>query len=151
MFFGFLLHAPTACKEHLSTLQSNAVNASMQPTLESFSAGIAETGLMSQADIRAVIATLPADRRPTEAQELIRELVRLHKLTTYQAQQIYQGKGKGLQLGNYVILDKIGQGGMGVVLKAEHRRMRRVVALKVIGAKSAASPAATKRFHREVE
>jgi serine/threonine protein kinase len=123
----------------------------MLPTLEQYSASVVETGLMSQADIRDLVDRLPLDRRPKDPQELIRELVRQHKLTSYQAQQIYQGKGHALQLGNYVILDKIGQGGMGVVLKAEHQRMRRVVALKVIGAKSAASPAATKRFFREVE
>src|SRR5207248_7236943 len=67
------------------------------------------------------------------------------------AQQIYQGRGKGLLLGNYAILDKIGQGGMGVVLKAEHKRMHRIVALKVIRPRSIESPAALKRFHREVE
>jgi len=123
----------------------------MQQTLDQFTASLVQTGLMSPADIRDAIDSLPADRRPKEAQELIRELVRLHKLTTYQAQQIYQGKGKGLQLGNYVILDKIGQGGMGTVLKAEHQRMRRVVALKVIGPKATTSQAVSRRFLREVE
>ena len=48
----------------------------MQPTLDSFTDSLAETGLMSAADIRDVVAGLPADRRPSEAQELIRELER---------------------------------------------------------------------------
>jgi serine/threonine protein kinase len=123
----------------------------MEPTIQQFSDSLVETGLMSHADIRDVVNGLPAERRPQDAQGLIRELVRLHKLTTYQAQQIYQGNGKGLHLGNYAILDKIGQGGMGTVLKAEHKRMRRVVALKVIGPKSSSSQSAARRFHREVE
>ncbi|MCY2991774.1 MAG: SUMF1/EgtB/PvdO family nonheme iron enzyme, partial [Planctomycetota bacterium] len=38
-------------------------------------------------------------------------------------------------LGNYVVLDKLGQGGMGLVLKTEHRRMKRLVALKVLSPK----------------
>ncbi len=125
----------------------------MEPTIEQFSASLVETGLMSQADIRDAVHALPPERRPQDAQGLMRELVRLHKLTTYQAQQIYQGNGKGLHLGNYAILDKIGQGGMGTVLKAEHKRMRRVVALKVTGPRSSptASQSAARRFHREVE
>src|SRR5262245_60240568 len=109
----------------------------MQPTLDQFCESLSETGLMSRADIRDVVESLPESRRPKDAQDLIRELVCLHKVTTYQAQQIFQGKGKSLHLGNYVVLDKIGQGGMGTVLKAQHKRMRRVVALKVMGAKSA--------------
>ena len=44
-------------------------------------------------------------------------------------------------LGNYVILDKLGQGGMGLVLKAVHRRMERLVALKVYRGGSWSSPA----------
>jgi serine/threonine protein kinase len=123
----------------------------MELTLEQFSAALVETGLMTHADIRDAVNALPPDRRPQDAQGLMRELVRLHKLTTYQAQQVLQGHGKGLFLGNYAILDKIGQGGMGTVLKAEHKRMRRVVALKVIGPKSSSSPTAARRFHREVE
>jgi serine/threonine protein kinase len=51
----------------------------------------------------------------------------------------------------YTILARIGQGGMGDVFKAEHRRMKRVVALKVISRAMIKSTDALKRFHREVE
>ena len=40
------------------------------------------------------------------------------KLTKFQAQAVYQGKTRGLVVGNYVVLDKLGQGGMGQVYKA---------------------------------
>src|SRR6185369_1273125 len=52
---------------------------------------------------------------------------------------------------NYVILDKLGQGGMGVVLKAEHKRMKRLVALKVLSPAFTKTPEALRRFQREVE
>ncbi len=63
---------------------------------------------------------------------LAKLLVRRHKLTKFQAQAIYQGKTRGLVVGNYLVLDKIGQGEMGYVYKAQHRRMKRVVVLKVL-------------------
>jgi hypothetical protein len=44
----------------------------------------------------------------------------------------YQDTDKNLVLGNYTILDKIGQGGMGQVFKAQHRRMDRIVAIKML-------------------
>ncbi len=38
---------------------------------------------------------------------------RTGKVTAYQAAAVYQKKGRGLLVGNYLILDKLGQGGMG--------------------------------------
>ena len=45
-------------------------------------------------------------------------------------------------MGNYVVLDKLGQGGMGEVFQARHRRMDRVVALKIMKAAMVRSPEA---------
>ena len=39
----------------------------------------------------------------------MRELVRQKKLTKFQAEQIWQGRGKSLVLGNYLLLEKIEQ------------------------------------------
>jgi len=55
------------------------------------------------------------------------------------------------QFGEYVLLDKLGEGGMGVVFKAQHRRMKRFVAVKMIARREIGSPDAVKRFYREVE
>ncbi|HEY5311894.1 MAG TPA: serine/threonine-protein kinase, partial [Pirellulales bacterium] len=56
-----------------------------------------------------------------------------------------------LLLGNYLILDKLGAGGMGQVYRARHRRMDRVVALKVLSKKSIDTPGSVARFQREVK
>jgi hypothetical protein len=40
--------------------------------------------------------------------------------------------GSVREFGEYVLLDKLGEGGMGVVFKAQHRRIKRLVAVKTI-------------------
>ena len=56
----------------------------------------------------------------------------------------------GSVLGNYRILELIGQGGMGAVYKAEHARMARVVALKVLTPALVRNAEAVQRFQREI-
>lgn len=120
-------------------------------SLEQFTKHLADSGLLSAADLSSLLSALESDQRPKDAEQFARELIRQKKLTKFQAEQIYSGKGKSLILGNYVILDKLGQGGMGMVLKAEHKRLKRLVALKVMSPAALKAPDALKRFHREVE
>ncbi|MBT7254834.1 MAG: Hsp70 family protein [Planctomycetaceae bacterium] len=54
-------------------------------------------------------------------------------------------------LGDYVLLKKIGAGGMGTVFKARHSRMDRVVALKVLPPNMMKHPEAVQRFRQEVK
>ncbi|HEV3146633.1 MAG TPA: TIGR03067 domain-containing protein, partial [Gemmataceae bacterium] len=55
------------------------------------------------------------------------------------------------RLGHYEILSVIGQGGMGVVLKAHDERLDRVVAVKILAPQYAANAAARRRFLREAK
>jgi serine/threonine-protein kinase len=50
----------------------------------------------------------------------------------------------------YRIVERLGEGGMGVVYKAEHRMMERFVALKVISLDFTSHPTAVERFRQEV-
>jgi serine/threonine-protein kinase len=53
-------------------------------------------------------------------------------------------------LGDYELLEKIGEGGMGIIYRARHRRIRHIVALKVMRPQIAGDPDQVKRFEREV-
>jgi response regulator RpfG family c-di-GMP phosphodiesterase len=71
-------------------------------------------------------------------------------LTSYQASRIESGNSFGLLLGNYRVLDCLGSGGMGVVYRAEHVLLRRLVAIKVLHSTQEHGAQLLQRFHREV-
>ena len=84
-------------------------------------------GILTEDEARAAGSEATKD-----AQDLFARLVRAGKLTQFQATQVLAGKAKALVLGDYVIVDRIGAGGMGQVFKAQHRRMERIVAIKLL-------------------
>lgn len=55
------------------------------------------------------------------------------------------------RLGDYEILEVIGSGGMGIVLKGYQRELNRYVAVKVLSPHLATSGAARRRFEREAQ
>jgi WD40 repeat protein/tRNA A-37 threonylcarbamoyl transferase component Bud32 len=58
-------------------------------------------------------------------------------------------EGAPKRLGSYELLERIAQGGMGVVYKARHAGLDRVVALKMIRSGVLATPRDVERFQRE--
>lgn len=77
-------------------------------------------------------------------------LARMGLITPYQLGCIRRGETHTLVLGNYRILDKIGSGGMGVVFKAEHIKLRQTVAVKALFVNGDKNRRAVDRFFHEV-
>ena len=53
--------------------------------------------------------------------------------------------------GRYRLLEKVGEGGMGVVYKAQHVKMKRLAAVKVLAPEFSKNPEFIARFEREAE
>jgi len=122
----------------------------MAISLKQYVQRLRSSGLVSAGELQAFQRGLPPAQRPTDGEQLARALVRDGKLTRFQAAHVYRGRREPLLLGNYVVLDEIGAGGMGKVFKARHRQMDRIVALKVLADDAQESPDLVARFRREV-
>ena len=122
----------------------------MALTLEQFGKALAASGLMTPEDVRAFWNAIPAAERPKDADGFAQRLLAQKLLTEFQAKQLLAGRGASLVMGDYAVLAEIGAGGMGQVYKARHRRMERIVALKVMSSAAMKDEAAVKRFQREV-
>jgi serine/threonine-protein kinase len=85
------------------------------------------------------------------ATDLVAELVRRRWLTHFQAELLLAGRASEMVVGQYVLLERLGQGGMGTVYKAQHRVLKAVRALKIIHPERLTGPNAVKRFFQEVE
>lgn len=88
----------------------------------------------------------------SEPRLLARHLLDRGWLTPFQANQLFLGRGHDLNLGPYLLLERIGEGLTGEVFKARHLRMdTRMVALKVIRKELLQDPDAVRRFYKEIE
>jgi serine/threonine-protein kinase len=88
--------------------------------------------------------------RFSDVKTLAKYLAQRGWLTVYQVNQILAGKAEELVYGPYLILDRIGEGGVSQVFKAWHTGKSCVVALKVIREELLSNPEAFARFQREM-
>ncbi len=121
----------------------------MQKQLAAFFEGISACGLLRADQLEQLRKWVNAE--DAEPQKIARALVQHSWLTAYQVKMFWKGRGRELFLNQYVLMDRLGEGGMGEVYLAKHQRMDRKVALKVIRKERLQSPDAIKRFGREIQ
>jgi len=110
------------------------------------------SGLM---DVEALTACwdaiAPEKREDLEQidQRLARRAVQSNWLTNWQATQLLAGRASGYKVDRYLLLELIGQGGMGRVYLARDTRLSRRVALKILSPERVGNSRAVARFQRE--
>src|SRR5262249_15792062 len=92
-----------------------------------------------------------ASGRFVDAKALTKELLGRGWLTAFQANLLQKKRGSELVQGQFVILERIGEGGMGEVFKARHRGLGRLVALKILRQELLTDAEAVARFYREIK
>ncbi|MBM3983692.1 MAG: serine/threonine protein kinase, partial [Planctomycetes bacterium] len=97
----------------------------------------------------ARLEVFAARHGPLSAGAALDRLVNEGLLTAFQAREVAGGRGDGLWLSGYKVLDRLGKGGMGQVYLAEHGVLARKVAVKVLSDALRADPGARRRFARE--
>ena len=81
-------------------------------------------------------------------------LVQTAALSVYGSYRIESSRREAAEarrLGQYVLREKLGGGGMGEVYRADHALLRRPAAIKLIRPEKAGDPATLARFEREVQ
>jgi serine/threonine protein kinase/WD40 repeat protein len=116
---------------------------------QDFAQRLVRSGLVGKETVQQAWKELADDERSTSG--LAKALSAATKLTPFQILKVTNEPDPLLVIGSYVIQDKLGEGGMGQVFRAVHRKMKREVALKVISSRLLKDPHTIARFNREVE
>lgn len=116
-------------------------------TAQQLRSAIRESGLYSASQLAAADPAYDAPDDARAADQLLSAGV----LTQYQFKKLRNGRPLELVFGPYLILDKIGEGGMGKVYKAIHIGSRQVVALKVVRPQLMSNKTVLKRYEREAK
>ncbi|MGL5097191.1 MAG: serine/threonine-protein kinase, partial [Planctomycetia bacterium] len=125
-----------------------------RPTGAEFVERVLSVGVLTVEELESFLATTP-DAAIGDAAGMAAALVRRGLLTQHQARGVFLNQTELLVFDDYVVLDKIGQGGMGAVFRARHRRMDRIVAVKILKPNKPMDDARRRemrsRFEREVK
>jgi len=118
-------------------------------TCQQLAERLVRSGIISKEQVQEFWKKLTDERRSLVA--FADALVTQNLCTAYQLLIALDQEKPLLKVGSYLIVDKIGEGGMGQVFRAVHQKMKREVALKVLSNRTSGDSQAAQRFTREVE
>ena len=119
-------------------------------TLEAMAAN--EDGVWSQhvASVQVVVAQAPWHTWWAWVLYVTIGLAVFAFFVRYRTRALREQVRAALQLGNYTLLDKVGEGGMGVVYRAKHAMLRRPTVIKLLPPEKV-DDQSLRRFEREVQ
>ncbi len=119
-------------------------------TPEEFVALVRRSRLLSSEPLKQLQTYAANSSRKLTPVKLAQWLVQNNQITVWQAERLLAGVSSFF-LGNYKFLHPVAEGAMGVVFKAQHAVMGRIVAIKVLSKARLSHPNAVARFAREVQ
>ncbi len=123
----------------------------MKPEVELAIGELVKHGVIHKDEIDSALEKYPEATGLDDRDALGDFLEQIGLITAFQAGELRNKRIADLVMDNYLILDRLGEGGMGMVYRARHKRMRRVVAIKVLNPEIQENPDHLQRFQREIE
>jgi response regulator RpfG family c-di-GMP phosphodiesterase/tRNA A-37 threonylcarbamoyl transferase component Bud32 len=121
------------------------------PAARTFLEELVRLGLLEPAALAAFIGEREERLSEYTTEERIAgALVQAGLLTEYQVNNVLLGQTHGMVLGSYRVLEHLGNGGMGGVFLAEHRLLKRRVAVKILPMDDECPEAIRQRFYAEM-
>src|SRR5688572_26018799 len=91
---------------------------SVSLTLQEYAQRLVDSTLLSVDEVKEFVRRVPDRRAENAIDVLAGALKQAGKLTPFQDRRVRQGHIKGLVLGNYLVLDQVGEGAGGMVFRA---------------------------------
>jgi len=113
-------------------------------TIASFIDNLRDSRLLQAGQIDELLRT--PDAQEVDASTLGQCLVQLGWLTPFQLDEVIQGRGPGLTLAPYRLVDKLGEGPLGASYKAQHTEREGLFVVRLIPPERLMSGPAQERF-----